>query len=256
MKSDSKGGVKSRQAVSIQKKEAVIAYDEDSDEYSASDESTKAAARSSDVHRETHRNAKPGRTQYDEDEYEEDAVVTPQYLEQSMIRTIKEFGTFVASITRDLEAQEREYVDELKEKGQKVPKLVWADSTFKVDFTQSILLKFFESRPDRLMKYYIVILLPMKKWITKRQEKFFLRAQIFPGAPEEDIKFFRDLWGIEGAMTTAEKNTSWDYWDTQIEIVEDWLALTNWQYDPAEKLNIPNVDYKKAAQDAEISDSE
>lgn len=256
MKAASKGSVKATREAPRKSKQAAFEYDEDSDEYNLSDDAGRSNGKSHDTKKQSNNGKHQPEADYDEGHYEEEEEITPEYLEDSLIRTIKEFGTFVASITRDLEKQEQEMVEEMKAKGKKVPKLTWADSTFKVEFTQGVLLKFFEHKASRLMKYYIVILLPMKKWITKRQEKFFLRAQIFPGAPEEDIKFFRDLWGIEGAMTPAEKKTSWDYWDTQIEIVEDWLALTKWEVDPAEKLNIPNVDYDKAARDAAISDSE
>ena len=247
MRTNSKGPVKTQTPAKKPPRDEIFEYDNSSEERQYSDEVLRSNNNSN--------NTKVKDDGFDDDEMDEEEV-TPAYLEQSLITTIKEFGTFVASITRDLEQQEMEEIEALKAKGKKTPKLRWADSTFKVELTQGLLLKFFETKADRLMKYYIVILLPMKKWITKRREKFFLKAQIFPGAPEEDIRFFRDLWGVEGAMTPKEKQTSWDYWDTQIEIVEDWHRLTGWKVDPKEKLNIPNVDYAKAARDAQISDSD
>lgn len=254
MKAVSRGNSKSHQTPQKDNRRGPNPKYDEYDEDEVSDEVNRSSGKPSAVQPKT----KGKQQEYDEqyDEVYEEEPVTAEYLEQSLITTIKEFGTYVASITRDLERQEQEYIDELKATGKKVPRSIWADSTFKVEFTQGVLLKFFEAKVERLMKYYIVILLPMKKWITKRKEKFFLEAQVFPGAPEEDIKFFRALWGIDGAMTPEEKQTSWEFWDTQIEIVEDWWALTGWKPNPNEKLQIPNVDYEKAARDAQISDSE
>lgn len=195
-------------------------------------------------------------------EYEEsgsdqdDEVQTPKSLEAALVQTINEFGTFISSITKDLETREEKHIKQLEKKGMKIPVRLWEDSTWKVDLLKKLLLNVFKGRYERLMKYYIVILLPMKRWITKRKDKFFLKAQVFPGAPEGDIKFFRDLWAIDGTMSQKEKDICWDFWDTQIEIVEDWQELTGWVVNPNEGLDIPNVDYEKAARDADISDSE
>jgi len=173
---------------------------------------------------------------------------SPATAEKALIKTIKRFATYVSSITADLEKTEQEEHARLRAKGQRVPKSIWADSTFKVDFTKGLLLKVF--KPSRLMKYYIVFLLPMRKWLKARNENFFLKAKVFPGAPEEDIKFFRDLWSIDGTLSREEKDTIWDYWDLQIEIVDDWQQMTGWVVNPDEKLNIPNIDYEKAAREA------
>ena len=87
----------------------------------------------------------------------------------------------------------------------------------------------------------------MKKWIDARNELFFLKAQVFPGAPEEDIKFFRDLWSVKDAMVDTEKNIIWGYWDTLNGIAEDWQALTGWVAKPEDKLDIPEIDYEEEA---------
>jgi hypothetical protein len=190
----------------------------------------------------------------DEDESGPD---TPHKLEKALKRTIQEMATYMASITADLEAREQDEHAKLREARKTVPAPLWADSTFKIDFTKGLLLQVFGHRLDRLMKYYIIFLLPMKKWIKARKEIFFMRAQVFPGAPEEDIKFFRNLWSIQGTLSESEKNTIWEFWDIQIEIVEDWWALTQWEINYEEKLNIPNIDYERAARDAGIvSDDE
>ena len=194
----------------------------------------------------------PEPVEYDESNSEGDEEpMTSKSLELALVQTINEFGTFVSSITKDLETREEKHIKSLEKKGMRVPARIWEDSTWKVSLVQKLLLNFFKGQYDRLMKYYIVILLPMKKWISARNERFFLKAQIFPGAPEGDIKFFRNLWAIDGTMSQDEKDICWDFWDTQIEIVEDWLALTKWVVSDKEGLNIPNVDYEKAARDAE-----
>lgn len=188
-------------------------------------------------------------SQESSDEDSQDPNVDPQTrAEKALIKTIKRFATYVSAITSDLEKQEAEDHAALKKRGKPVPAPIWADSTFKIDFTKGLLLKVFQ--PSRLMKYYIIFILPMRKWLEARDEEFFLKAKVFPGAPEEDIRFFRDLWSIEGTLTKAEKNTIWDYWDTQLAIVDDWKEITGWEINPNEKLNIPDIDYDKAARDA------
>lgn len=197
--------------------------------------------------------AAPEPVEYDDSNSDvDDEPMTPTSLELALVQTINEFGTFVSSITKDLETREEKQIKTLEKKGMRVPARIWEDSTWKVSLVKKLLLNVFKGKYERLMKYYIVILLPMKKWISARNERFFLKAQIFPGAPEGDIKFFRDLWAIDGTMSQKEKDICWDFWDTQIEIVEDWLALTKWVLTAKEGLDIPNVDYEKAARDAAI----
>lgn len=189
-----------------------------------------------------------------EDNQDNDEPETKESLEAAMVQTIEEFSDFVSAITKDLEEQEGEYMDGLKAKNKPLPKPIWKDSTFKVNFTKGLLMTVFD--PDRLVKYYVVLLLPMKPWISARKEQFFLKANIFPGAPEEDVQFFRDLWGIDGTMDDREKNTIWEYWDTLYGIAEDWKALTGWEPTPEDDLDIPDIDYKQAAREAGISDPE
>jgi hypothetical protein len=213
--------------------------------------------KSSSKKKPVEREPSPEPVEYDEsNSQEEDEPSTPESLEEALVQTINEFGTFISSITKDLETREDKTIKQLEKKGMRIPARLWEDSTWKVDLLRKLLLNVFKGQYDRLMKYYIVILLPMKRWISKRREKFFLKAQVFPGAPEADIKFFRDLWAIDGTMSDKEKNICWDFWDTQIEIVEDWQDLTGWVVNDQEDLDIPNIDYEKAARDADISDSE
>jgi hypothetical protein len=259
-KSSSKpaAAAKKSQTPSKAKAEPVY-YSDDDEQYSCSDNNPKKSQSISPTsigvtsissaykeHYETF--AEDSQESSDEDDYEGEN--TPERAERALIKTIKRFATYVSSITADLEKTEAEEQAALRKKGKVVPKSIWADSTFKIDFTKGLLLKVF--KPERLMKYYIVFLLPMRKWLEGRKEEFFLKAKVFPGAPEEDIKFFRNLWSIDGTLSREEKDTIWEYWDTQIEIVDDWQAMTGWVVNPDENLNIPDIDYDKAAQEAGI----
>ncbi len=184
---------------------------------------------------------------YEDSDGGEDPPVTVEYLETSMLQVVKECSNYVASITKDLETQENEYIENLKAQGKKTPKPMWVDSTFTINLVTGLITKFFGHRLDRLLKYYIIFLLPLKPWIVAREEKFFLKANIFPGAPEADIKFFRNLWAIDGTMSAEEKTVIWKFWDDQISIAEDWQELTGWVVNPDENLNIPNIDYEGEA---------
>tara|TARA_R110002072_G_scaffold45565_4_gene126771 strand:- start:71863 stop:72423 length:561 start_codon:yes stop_codon:yes gene_type:complete len=165
-------------------------------------------------------------------------------LEQAFITTIGEFSVYVGSITADLETKETER-NKARLKAGRNPRNRWNGSTLKVDVVSELVFTLFT--PSRLLMYNVVILFPMKKWIDARNELFFLKAQVFPGAPEEDIKFFRDLWSVKDAMVDTEKNIIWGYWDTLNGIAEDWQALTGWVAKPEDKLDIPEIDYEEEA---------
>lgn len=177
--------------------------------------------------------------------FESSEEMTKEDLENAMITTICEFATFVSAITRDLEEKEEKKLARYKKAGKKPFRRLWEDSTFKIDFTKGLLLNLFE--PERLTKYYIVMVLPMKPWLVGRKVNFFLKNDhIFPGAPTEDIQFFKDLWTEKEAMNDDEKNIIWEYFDTLIEIAEDWHELTGWEPSPEEDLIMPDIDYSKA----------
>src|SRR3990172_2970527 len=119
------------------------------------------------------------------------------------------------------DSEENSSKEEAKKKGNNKIKPIWRDSTFKIDFITGLLRTLLTA--ERLIKYYIIYIWPMKKYLKARQEKFFLKNKhIYPGADEEDISFFKALWSVKGAVTEKEKNTIWDYWDTLIDITEDW----------------------------------
>lgn len=188
------------------------------------------------------------------DDDDPDAPVTKEWLERALIKRVKEFSDFVKSITLDLEEQEEEFFKELAAKNEALPESLWANASFKIDLTKGLLLTMF--KPERLMKYYVVYLLGMKKWIVKRKDTFFLKADLFPGAKAEYIVFFRNLWAIDGTMSEDEKRKAWEYLDTFVAIVEDWKELTGWEPTPDERLLLPEKDFDQAAKELGIDSDE
>jgi len=179
------------------------------------------------------------------EEYDTDDLPTKEELETAYFTTIEEFSTYVASITKDLEETEIDTIKKAFENGDDFGERLWEDATFKINFTKKIIFGLF--KPDRLIKYHIALLHPMKPWLDARDIDFFIKNDhIYPGAPEADIKFFKDLWRIDGTMTDDEKNTIWEFFDTLIEIAEDWQDVTGWVRTKEDDLDIPEVDYTKA----------
>jgi len=197
----------------------------------------------------------------EDEESSEPAEGTPKYFEKAMISTIKEFCTYTASITKDLEDTEQREIEETQERNkdngldsddtdyEEIPDPIWTDSTLKINLIGGLLNTMF--KPSKLLKYYIVYVLPMKPWLTTRDEKFFLdNDHIYPNAPKEDIVFFKNLWAVEGTMTPDEKNTIWEFWDTLIEIAEDWQSAIGWNPDEDSDFSYDKIDYTKGAADS------
>lgn len=217
------------------------------------DKSTKSASKSSSKTVKVEEKAEE-EVSAEEDSDDPNAPVTKEWLEKALITRVKEFAKLIRSITLDLEEQETEYFKELESKGETLPESLWAGSSFKIDLTKGLLLNMF--KPERLMKYYWVYLVSMKKFVDKRKEKFFMEAKIFPGAKEEYIVFFKNLWAIDGTMTDVEKAKCWEFLDTFIAIVEDWQELTGWLPTPEDKLMMPEVDFDEAANEIGLGSSD
>lgn len=166
-------------------------------------------------------------------------------LEEALVDTVTRCAVFVSTITKSLEDQEIAQNKKRVKAGRNPRPLKWAGSTAKVDIISGLIFKLFSI--ERVMKYNVILFLPLKPWVTARNETFFLKGNIYPGADEEDIVFFRNLWKIPNAMTKAEKDTIWKFWDTQIGIVEDWLEATGWVVNDKERLVIPDIDYVEEA---------
>lgn len=167
------------------------------------------------------------------------------YILNALKDTVTKCAKYVASITQELEKFEKENNEKRIKYGRNPHPLKWEGSTFKVNLVSGFIFTLFSV--ERVMKYNVVLFLPMKKWIVNRNEDFFLKANVYPGAEEKDIVFFRNLWKVNGALRPEEKKTIWKFWDTQLEIVEDWLELTGWKPGPDDDLAIPNIDYEEEA---------
>lgn len=162
---------------------------------------------------------------------------TPEELEKAFNTTLLEFGKFVSAITNELEEDEEEDIREAEAKAGKPPKRLWEDATFKIKFIMNLLTTIFTSK--RLIKYYILYVNPLKPWLTEKDERFFIENEyLYPGAPKEDIKFFKLLW-TQDVMSKTEKETIWNYFDVLIEITEDWEDITGWKPTPEEDLDMP-----------------
>lgn len=119
------------------------------------------------------------------------------------ISTIKEFCDFVIPITKDLESKKK-----LK-----------SGTTSTMMVVKVALLTAF--KPETLVLHYKNKVLVHKKQIEERNEKFFLENNdLYPGAEKEDINIFKDLWTGNDMMTKNEKETTWEFFDVLVEIVE------------------------------------
>lgn len=188
--------------------------------------------------------------EYSSEDYSSDELPESDELEEAYFQTISEFSDFVAAITTDLEKAEMGKIEKARVNGEDYGIKLWEDSTFKVTFTKKLIFMLF--KPERLIKYHLCLLHPLKPWLEARDVNFFLKNEhIYPGAPEEDIKFFKDLWQVEGTMTKKEKDTIWTYFDTLIEIAEDWQKATGWVRGDNDDLDVPEIDYNKAHRHAQ-----
>jgi len=189
------------------------------------------------------------------DEESSEAEDTKESLEADMKKEVQRFSTYVRAITKDLEDNEAKEIEAANKKGKTKIKPIWKDSTFKIDLVSGLLFSLLT--PERLIKYYIVYVWPMKKFLTKRQPKFFLKNKhIYPGADEEDIAFFKALWTVDGAMTDVEKDTIWRFWDALIDITEAWKEITGWERTDEDDMWIVDIDYKKAEENMEKDEEE
>jgi hypothetical protein len=192
----------------------------------------------------------------DENQSESGEEETKESLEKAMVKTIQEFSVYTRAITKDLEDNENAEIEQAKKKGNNNKiKPIWKDSTFKIDFISGLLRTLLG--PDRIIKYYITYVWPMKKYLKLRQPDFFLKnKRIYPGASEEDVEFFKALWTVKGAMTKSEKDTVWQFWDTLIEITEAWQEIVQWVRSDEDDMWIIDIDYNKAEENMKRDEEE
>ena len=140
----------------------------------------------------------------EEDDYGRDEM------EEDFMKTIQEFCVFMKSIFDDLE------------KNNKVEK----GSYGKICLIEGLLLNSFTKA--RLIEHYINYVLPTKPLLKKRNTSFFLKNNnIYPNATEQDINFFKSLW-TKKLLSKKEDGIIWDYFDSLIEIAEDWKEETGY----------------------------
>lgn len=171
-----------------------------------------------------------------ESSYESEVVAeSAEEAAEILFETMIEFADVVLNLVKE---DEKNY-------SSKYRKMVVKPSTKIVVITG--LLKLFNSKKERLCIHYTDYVLNWKDQIVKRNDKFFLENDhIFPGAPKEDIEFFRDIWRPNStfALTPNEKEVVFEYFDTMIDFCEQWKEFTgytakweNEDYDPhAEEL--------------------
>jgi len=91
------------------------------------------------------------------------------------------------------------------------------------------LLELFAS--ERLCEHYVEFIIIYKQRIDDRDDSFFLENDdIFPGAPPDDIKFFRDLWRPDSDfhLNPNEKESVFEYFDTMLHYCAEWKRLAKY----------------------------
>lgn len=160
-----------------------------------------------------------------------DPVETPEQARDILAETVFEFADIILNLVIEDEGQNpQKYRNMLVKPSTKI-RVVTA------------LLQLFEK--NRLCEHYTNYVLNWSSYIINRDEKFFLENDyIFPGAPKEDIEFFRDLWrpGSTFHLNKDEKEIVFEYFDTMFHFCGEWKRLTNfrakWEsdnFDPTEE---------------------
>lgn len=88
-----------------------------------------------------------------------------------------------------------------------------------------MLVEFFFRKHDKtyIMKHAIDFILPWKKKIKARNDNFFIEnRKIFAGIPEDRIDYFSSLWTREDKITQDDKDAIWEYFDTIIDLIEQY----------------------------------
>jgi len=94
--------------------------------------------------------------------------------------------------------------------------------TSQAEIGDLILVEFFFKRmhPERIMNHIISKVLPWKKKIHDRDQKFFLEnTSLFVGLPKDRIQHYSSMINN---LTGEDKKTIWLYFDTVIAIAENY----------------------------------
>lgn len=149
-----------------------------------------------------------------EEEFEE--VETPEEAAEIVHQTVFEFANIILKLC---EEEERVHPNKYKNTGKVLP-------STKIKFITGLLKVFTK---ERLVTHYTNYVLNWRKYIDNRKVKIFLENDaIYPGAPKEDIEFFRDLWRPESKfhLGDTEKESVFEYFDTMVHYCQVWKDMT------------------------------
>ncbi len=152
----------------------------------------------------------------DSDEWTE--VKTPDEAAQILHETIFEFAEVVLNLC----------LEEEKLHPQKYATKIKPSTKIRV---VAALLKIWDNNKERLAEHYVNYVLNWKSEIDDREDRFFLENNhIYPGAPAEDIEFFRDLFRKNSTfhVTDDEKESIYEYFDTMIHFCQCWKDMTGY----------------------------
>jgi hypothetical protein len=85
-----------------------------------------------------------------------------------------------------------------------------------------LIVKLFFSKIDdqALMNHVVKYVLPHKREIKNRKEKFFIEnTDLYKGLPEGKVKMVSELW-MSGKLTDEDKDVLWEFFDCFIELAE------------------------------------
>lgn len=155
----------------------------------------------------------------EESSSEWDSVETAKEAEVIVYKTVFEFANVILHLC---EEEERVHPEKYKDNN------IIRPST-KIKFITG-LLKLLNS--DRICIHYTNYVLNWAKYIEKRDVKVFLENdEIFPGAPKEDIEFFRNLWRPTSAfhLNRDQKEHVFEYFDTMIHYCREWKRISGFK---------------------------
>lgn len=85
-------------------------------------------------------------------------------------------------------------------------------------------VEFFFQRlhPERVMQHLIDKLLPHKKQIERRDQKFFLKNKVlFAGLPDDRVDYYTNIIAKGNSISQEERDTIWAYFDSLLALAED-----------------------------------
>lgn len=94
---------------------------------------------------------------------------------------------------------------------------------------QDILLAriFFEFQDDeKIMKGFQKFVLPQRKYIEEKDERYFTENDyIFGDLPKDKVKHFKYLYEKENVLSTEDKNVIWQYFQLFLNICDNYKKM-------------------------------